>query len=71
MPPLRHLVLLRVEGEKFVGEMINVYGTLEIRRMGLEGVQFGCMQRLLDASAGTLETLRLNPYDLECESSFF
>lgn len=71
IPPLQHLVLERIKGEKFVDGMIKVYKMLDIRCMGLQWVQLECIQWLLDACAGTLETLRLNPADLKRESFLF
>jgi hypothetical protein len=62
VPPLRgRLTLTCFTREKLVKEMISLFGGLHFCQMDLFGVK--CVRLLLDACAGTLETLRLYPTD--------
>jgi hypothetical protein len=62
IPPLRgRLTLMCFTREKFVKEMISLFGGLRFRQMDLFGVK--CVPLLLDACAETLETLKLYPTD--------
>jgi len=65
-PPLRGCLeltcIMRVD---LLKDMIDLFGGFRFRRMGLWGVDG--MPLLLDASAKTLEALRLYPTDPRCE----
>lgn len=57
---------------KFVDKMIKVYGSkLRICCMSFSWMQPEDIQRLLDACAVTLETLRLGTRTLRCENLLF
>ena len=62
VPPLSgRLTLTCFTKKKFVEDMITLFGGLRFRCMDLFRVD--CVRLLLDACAGTLETLRLYPTD--------
>ena len=69
VPPLRgRLTLTYLGRDELVKDVIAPFGGLRFRSMDFFGVE--CMHLLLDACAGTLETLWLYPTDPYGEDFF-